>query len=172
MALGVGMISASGTDTDTVRAEADSLGTAVVLGMYSPTSLKGMILSAMSEHGPLSVQDLLEEVSTVRVVGINSIRAASSELRRDSLIEVVGYRRDEDGGRLYPRALYGLAQPQETPLPAKQTRPLGPLSRTEYNRRYRHRAKASANSVFALSVKWNDKRAPGFWCGGNRKEKE
>lgn len=131
-------------------------------------SLKGAILAAITEHGPLTVQELCEEISTVRDVAINSIRAASSELRRDNLIQVVGYRRDEDGGRLYPRALYGL--PQEIPLPAKQTRPPGPLTRTEYGRRYRARAKASANSVFALATKWSDKRAPGYWCGGNPKK--
>lgn len=135
---------------------------------HKPTSLKGRILSVLAEHGPLTVQELWEEIFTVRDVTINSIRAASSELRRDNLIQVVGYRRDEDGGRLYPRALYGL--PQETPLPAKQTRPPGPLTRTEYNRRYRGRAKASANSVFALATKWGDKRAPGYWGGGNKKE--
>ncbi len=78
-------------------------------------------------------------------VSLSYVRALMSKLHANKKVYIAAYRRDEDGGRLYPRAVYALGQGKDVKRP-------GALSNTEYNRRHRDAKRGAVNSVFALGV--------------------
>lgn len=83
------------------------------------------------------------EVAEDLGIEVDHARAAISRMH-GSTLRICAYRRDTDGGRLYPRPVYAM----EAGVDAKPPRR---LSRTEYNRRYRARTRGMVNSVFNLA---------------------
>ena len=65
--------------------------------------------------------------------------------RRPGVLYIHGYRRDEDGGRLYPRALWALGNLPDAKRPK-------PLPRKEYNRRGKAKMKTRVASVFHIAL--------------------
>lgn len=92
-------------------------------------------------HNNLSCREISLEID----VSLAHIRSAVSKLKKAKKIYVWRYRRDEDGGRLYPRAIYAFGN-------GRDATPPGALSDTEYNRRHRENQRGAVNSVFMLGV--------------------
>lgn len=89
----------------------------------------------------MTAREIAEEL------GLKHITQVSAALGpfRGTLVRVGGWRRDEDGGRLYPRALYAAGPGVDAPKPEK-------LPRSEYNRRARHKLRSQVASVWELGL--------------------
>lgn len=75
---------------------------------------------------------------------ISQVAAALAPFK-GTLVRVSGWRRDEDGGRLYPRALYAAGPGKDAPKPEK-------LPKSEYNRRSKLKLKRQVASVWELGL--------------------
>jgi hypothetical protein len=64
---------------------------------------------------------------------------------------IAGYRRDEHGGRLYPRALYAAG-------PGVDARKPGRISKNTAQRRWRNKVQNRVASVFELGMSYRDRR--------------
>lgn len=84
--------------------------------------IRSKILNLLQELGPMTARELAEQL---KIKHVNQIAAA---LQGRDNFHISGYRRDEDGGRLYPRALYAYGPGKDAKKPPK-------LSKQEYNRR-------------------------------------
>lgn len=84
--------------------------------------IRSRILNLLQELGPMTARELAEQL---KIKHVNQIAAA---LQGCDNFHISGYRRDEDGGRLYPRALYAYGLGKDANKPPK-------LSKQEYNRR-------------------------------------
>lgn len=101
------------------------------------------IVRLLKEHGPMTVRELAEELgATVRHI---SGSLASLRNRWPGTVRIAGYRRDEDGGLLYPRALWALGGQPDARRP-------GRLSKQEYNRRERDARRARVPSIFHVGL--------------------
>lgn len=100
------------------------------------------ILDLLAEHGPMTMRELADDIG----IGADLLRCYVGSLRqrRPGVIYIHSYRRDEDGGRLYPRALWALGNKPDATRPPK-------LTHTEYNKRARAKARARVASVFHLA---------------------
>lgn len=100
------------------------------------------ILDLLAEHGPMTLRELAHDIG----ISADLLRCYVGSLRqrRPGVIYIDSYRRDEDGGRLYPRALYALGNKPDAKRPKK-------LTQSEYNRRAREKAKVRVASVFHLA---------------------
>ena len=98
------------------------------------------IIAALTEHGPLSLRDLVRELGD----HYDLVSAALGAMR-PSRVHISAYRRDSDGGRLYPRALWAAG-------PGTDAKPPGALSDTQYNQRHRAVKRGAVNSVWALGT--------------------
>lgn len=116
-------------------------------------SLRQRILDLLAS-GPVTPREAAVELS----VGFAYCRVRFSNLHTEKKIHVTTYRRCEENGRLYPRAVYALG-------PGKDAKPPGPLSDAEYNRRYRSAVRGQVNSVFALAGGVKSKRVALDWRG-------
>jgi hypothetical protein len=95
----------------------------------------------LSEHGPMTAQDVARDMA----VKIELARGMLGKAKHCGQVRIVGYRRDEDSGRLYTRAVYAAGSgPDAKRIP--------PLTRNEYNRRYRSRKSRAVASVWMLAV--------------------
>lgn len=110
---------------------------------------KQAVLKLIETDGPISSQ----EIASVLKITINHARAVVCYLKnRLKAIRIHSYRRDEEYGRMYPRALYVLGHARNPPKP-------GPLDSSEYRKRHYARKKAiGATSVFAAAVPVDKRR--------------
>lgn len=111
----------------------------------SNESIYERILKALRELGPMTMRELVEQLD----VPLRSVRCAIGKMRSPSRraryrLRIVAWRRDEELGRLYPRAVWGLGDGPDAVKPR-------PLNNTEYCRRYRAAAAGRATSVFDLA---------------------
>lgn len=108
---------------------------------------KSNALKVIEELGPMSAREVAEHMGISYSFG----RAAVSYCKNLKQIYIHSYRRDEDGGRLYPRALYAAGN-----LPdAKKMKPL-PVS--AYRKRHTKKKQAIVNSVFGLATPVDHRR--------------
>lgn len=105
------------------------------------TTLSDRITALLEEHPGLSAREVSEQLSAK----CSHIRAAICRMRSAKELHISGWRRDEDGGRLYIRALYSLGDKRDAKKPP-------PLSNTEYCRRWFKKKARAVNSVFALGL--------------------
>lgn len=110
-------------------------------------SKPAQVLALLEEQGGQSARDLREAID----IGERHISATLSRLKNDQrLIHISGWRRDEDGGRLYVRALYSLGRRRDAGKPP-------PLTQTEYGQRYRRRV-SIVPSIFHLGAPIDSRR--------------
>lgn len=112
-------------------------------------TFRGQLKSLLAEQGPMHCQELAE------VLGLSArmVRAKIGKLRATfpGEIRIAEWRREEWQGHLYPRACYGVGSEPDA-------RRIRPLSRSEYNRRYKSTVKQQVNSVWALASHVRDRR--------------
>lgn len=103
--------------------------------------MKPQIESYLREHGAHSARELAQDLG----LPFESVRVRLAEMKRAGRVFVAGWRRDEDGGRLYPRALWALGAGPDKARPPR-------LTATQYNARYRQRQRVAVPSVFHLGL--------------------
>ena len=108
--------------------------------------------AVLLEQGPLHCQELAE----VFDLPSHIVRAKIGKLRATwpGEIRIAEWRREEWHGHLYPRACYGVGAEPDAPRPR-------PLTRSQYNRRYKGTVKHQVNSVWALATRVADRRRAG-----------
>lgn len=102
-------------------------------------SIRSRILNLLKENGPLTAREIATEL---KLPYVNQVAAALGDCPN---FHIYSYRRDEDGGRLYPRALYAYGPGKNAPKPK-------PLTRVEYNKRSKLKIKRTVTSVWDLGV--------------------
>lgn len=107
--------------------------------------IRSRILNLLQELGPMTARELAEQL---KIKHVNQIAAA---LQGCDNFHISGYRRDEDGGRLYPRALYAYGPGKDAKKPPK-------LSRQEYNKRSKAKMRKTVSSVWDLGIFYEDRR--------------
>jgi len=103
------------------------------------------ILALLKEHGPMTAREIAEELD---IPDVCAVRAALAYIPGGGPKDyhIAGYRRDNDGGRLYPRALYAAG-------PGEDAKKLKPLSSAECQRRWKKVRVHKAASVFEFAAK-------------------
>lgn len=114
------------------------------------------ILILLRDHGPLTRREIAEELGDAETKAL----AGLMQRNRGTLLHISGYRRDSDGGRLYPRALYKYGPGVD----AKRPRP---LTQAEYNKRARSKCKKMVSSVFDLAVPSRERFKKGSQCSSS-----
>lgn len=106
-------------------------------------SVRQQIIDLLTASGPMTQRELAEELG----LEIDLLRGYIGALRQRSpgVLYVHSYRRDEDGGRLYPRALWAVGNEPDAKRPK-------PLPKTVYNKRGKDKMKTRVASVFHLGV--------------------
>lgn len=94
----------------------------------------------LEELGPMTAQDIARELG----IRIETARGMCGKAKHAGQIRIVTWRRDEDSGRLYPRAVYAAGSGKNAPKPK-------PLTRYDYNRRHRTRKRLAVASVWELA---------------------
>jgi len=107
--------------------------------------IRSRILNLLQELGPMTARELAEQL---KIKHVNQIAAA---LQGSDHFHISGYRRDEDGGRLYPRALYAYGPGKDAKKPPK-------LGKQEYNRRAKEKMRKTVSSVWDLGIFYEDRR--------------
>ena len=102
-------------------------------------SIRSRILRLLQENGPLSAREIATEL---RLEATNRVGAA---LQGSKNFHIHSYRRDSDGGRLYPRALYAYGPGRNAPKPK-------PLTKVDYNKRSKAKMKHTVTSVWDLGI--------------------
>jgi hypothetical protein len=95
-------------------------------------------LDVIAELGPISSRELAEEIN----ISYSYARKLVTFLKKEKRIFIREYRRDEDGGKLYPRALYAAGG-------GKDAVKMKPLTNAEYAKRHKQN-KRRVSSVFDL----------------------
>ena len=108
-------------------------------------SIRSRILSLLKENGPLTAREIATEL---KLPYINQVASALGDCPD---FHISSYRRDEDGGRLYPRALYAYGPGRNAPKPK-------PLTKVEYNKRNKAKMKRTVTSVWDLGIPSRDRR--------------
>lgn len=108
-------------------------------------SIRSRILSLLKDNGPLTAREIATEL---KLPYINQVAAALGDCPN---FHIYSYRRDEDGGRLYPRALYAYGPGKNAPKPK-------PLTRVEYNKRSKLKMKHTVTSVWELGIPSRERR--------------
>lgn len=95
----------------------------------------------------------MREIADQLKTDVDTIRHFLGALRckRPGVIYIQSYRRDEDGGRLYPRALWAAGN-----LPDAKRLPR--LEKKETSRRARLKRKKAVASIFHLHLKYENKQ--------------
>lgn len=106
-------------------------------------SLRQQIIDLLTELGPLTQREIADQLG----MDIDDVRGYIGSLRqrRPGVLYVHSYRRDADGGRLYPRALWAAGDQPDAPRIRR-------LSKSEYNRRGKLAMKRRIASVFHLGM--------------------
>lgn len=105
------------------------------------------VIWLIEHEGPISVMEIWHRIGGSR----SHIRAWVGEFKHQGRCRISSWRRDDDGGHLYLRALYTASRGPDAPRPP-------PLSSTEYNRRYRRRQKGVVASVFTMATPVSERR--------------
>lgn len=121
-------------------------------------SVRQQIIQLLSVEGPMTQREIAEALG----LDHDTLRGYIGALRqkRPGVLYVHSYRRDEDGGRLYPRALWAVGNRRD----AKR---LEPLPKSVYNKRGKDKMKTRVASIFHLGSvnKTNKEKADLFRCG-------
>lgn len=122
-------------------------------------SVRQKIISLLEAQGPMTQREIAEELG----IHIDTLRGYIGSLRqrRPGVLYVHSYRRDEDGGRLYPRALWAVGDKPDAKRPPK-------LSKQVYNKRGKDRMKSRVASVFHLAYVNKTNRVKAALLGGER----
>jgi hypothetical protein len=106
-------------------------------------SVRQQIIDLLTASGPMTQREMAEELG----LDVDLLRGYIGALRqrRPGVLYVHSYRRDEDGGRLYPRALWAVGDKPD----AKRIKP---LPKAVYNKRGKDKMKTRVASVFHLGV--------------------
>lgn len=115
-------------------------------------SVSERIADCLAEFGPMSMLELVEELGVSR----SHVSCKLTLMKDAKKAHIAGWRRDEDGGRLYVRALWAVG-PAPGPTPKKPK----PLGDSGYGRRYRQRRKTAVSSVWSLATPTHDRRLGG-----------
>ncbi len=107
------------------------------------------ITRLLAEHGPMTARDLAREMN----VGVENARAKLGAAKALGQVYIASWRRDSDGGRLYPRAVWAAGDKPDAPRP-------GPLTRRQYWERQKQRLQNRLTSVFDLAVPAYRRRVP------------
>lgn len=105
--------------------------------------MKQSIIQILTDLGPLTMREIADQLGQ----DIDTIRQSIGSLRNRTpgIIHIHSYRRDTDGGRLYPRALWAVGNKADAKRPPK-------LCRSEYNRRARVKRKSFLPSIFHIGL--------------------
>jgi len=122
-------------------------------------SIPDKIFDLLAED-PRCAAELAEELG----ITIEHSRAALGWLRKRyppdrwgrRMVFITDWKRSSIKGRFYLRAVYAIGLHKDEPSP-------GPLTVSEYNRRYRERTGGAVSSVFALGQRVTDRRAAFDW---------
>lgn len=106
------------------------------------------IVDLLKELGPMTMREIADQLR----IDLDRIRSfiGSTRQKKPGVIYIQSYRRDEDGGRLYPRALWAAGNLPDAKRPPK-------LGHPEYNRRARKKKKVA--SIFHLHLKYENNQA-------------
>lgn len=107
------------------------------------TLSRQLIIETLTAHGPMTMREIAEELGA----DIDALRGFIGSIRqkKPGVIYIHSWRRDTDGGRLYPRALWAAGSHKDARRPQK-------LGRSEYNRRAREKRKACIPSIFHVGL--------------------
>lgn len=108
------------------------------------------IIALLTELGPMTMREIADQLKT----DLDRIRSfvGSTRQKKPGVIYIQSYRRDEDGGRLYPRAVWAAGNLPDAKRPPK-------LGRPEYNRRSRKKKKKAVASIFHLHLKYENNQS-------------
>lgn len=108
------------------------------------------IVDILTELGPMTMREIADQLKT----DLDRIRSfiGSTRQKKPGVIYIQSYRRDEDGGRLYPRAVWAAGNRPDAKKPPK-------LGHPEYNRRARKKRKKAVASIFHLHLKYEKNQA-------------
>lgn len=107
-----------------------------------PQSMRQKILHSLSD-GPLTMREIADQIGS----DIDSVRCAIGSLRNRNprILHIHSYRRDTDGGRLYPRAVWALGAGKDAKRPPK-------LTSSEYNKRAKTKRRVCLASIFHIGL--------------------
>jgi hypothetical protein len=108
-------------------------------------SIKSRILALIKENGPMSAREIAQELK------LDTPNRVPAALQGSKEYHIYSYRRDEDGGRLYPRALYAYGPGRDAPKPK-------PLTKVDYNKRSKLKMKRTVTSVWDLGIPSRERR--------------
>lgn len=108
------------------------------------------IVSLLTELGPMTMREIADQLK-IDLDRVRNFIGATRE-KKQGVIYIQSYRRDEDGGRLYPRAVWAVGNLPDAERPPK-------LGRSEYNRRFKIKKKKAVASIFHLHLKYENNQA-------------
>lgn len=114
------------------------------------------ILDLLRDHGPMTWREIAEEIGNGEIKYLGGVM----QRYRGKLVHICGYRRDNDGGRMYPRAIYKYGPGVDAKRPP-------PLTRAEYNKRFRSKIKQKYASVWQLAVPARNRAKKGSQCSSS-----
>ena len=108
------------------------------------------IVDLLIELGPMTMREIAAELK----IDLDRIRSfvGSTRQKKPGVIYIHSYRRDEELGRLYPRAVWAAGNLPDAKRPPK-------LGHPEYNRRARKKRKQAVASIFHLHLKYENNQA-------------
>jgi hypothetical protein len=121
-------------------------------------SVRRQIVDLLTSEGPMTQREMADQLG----IDIDLLRGYIGALRckKPAVLYVHSYRRDEDGGRLYPRALWAVGNQPDAKRPK-------PLPKSVYNKRGKDKMKKRVASIFHLGSvnKTNKEKVNLFRCG-------
>lgn len=108
-------------------------------------SIRSRILALIKDNGPMTAREIAQELK------LDNPNRVSAALYGSKNYHIYSYRRDEDGGRLYPRALYAYGPGRNAPKPK-------PLTKVDYNKRSKSKMKHTVTSVWDLGIPSRERR--------------
>lgn len=113
--------------------------------VQASASIRSRVLSLIKENGPMSAREIAQELK------LDTPNRVPAALHGSKDYHIYSYRRDDDGGRLYPRALYAYGPGRNAPKPK-------PLTRVDYNKRSKAKMKHTVTSVWDLGIPSRERR--------------
>lgn len=114
--------------------------------------IKLRVLEILKEVGPCTSREVAEQAgwshSFARAAVSNCKKMRDADGKK--VIHICEWRRDEDGGRLYPRPVYALGD-------RKNAQKMAPLTETEYRKRHYDKKKRISN-IFTAAVPVDKRR--------------
>lgn len=105
-------------------------------------SKRQQIIKLLQEFGPMTQREIADQLD----MGVDLVRGYIGALRqrKPGVLYIHSYRRDEDGGRLYPRALWAAGR-------RKDAERLPRLTKPEYNKRGKDKMRRRPASIFHVA---------------------